>query len=138
MIDSIKKGSLQECSICDDEMTNVVLTACGCILCMECIQSGINLNQSCPICSFPLHESDFALINTEEITIDLSEYKQSSKTVAIMKKVMEIKEKKEKVVIFTQFIPMIKFIERELQENGVRYCVTKYFFFFKYFNEIKK
>ena len=124
VIERIRKGNFQECPICEEDVDNLALTACGCLFCVECLRKVMSIGKGCPICLFQLSSDDFYLLNTEEIAIDLSGYKQSSKTKAIIEKVMMIKDKKEKVVIFTQFLPMIKFLEREFQENHVKYCVN--------------
>ena len=47
---------LKECPICfeEPELSSLVITTCGHILCLLCAKTLINKNKQCPICSHPL------------------------------------------------------------------------------------
>ena len=51
------------------------------------------------------------------------DFKKSSKLVALMEIVKEIKGRGEKVVVFSQFIGMLNLIERCLQEENIKFRV---------------
>ena len=47
---------LKECPICfeEPELSSLVITTCGHVLCLLCAKTLINKNKQCPICSHPL------------------------------------------------------------------------------------
>jgi len=58
-------------------------------------------------------------VNPEE-----AETKKSSKLLAVMEKVEEVKKKKEKCVVYTQFLKMLANLEKEMVERKIEYTVS--------------
>jgi len=127
-IERLKNKELEPCCICLEEITVPAIANCGHIFCKECLEMILLNTKKCALCQQEISARDVMTVSLEDkekckdlLNIDGATFKKSAKLEAVIKTTKEIAEKKEKVVIFSQFIGMLNLIERFLQEEGIGY-----------------
>ncbi|CAD8083360.1 unnamed protein product [Paramecium primaurelia] len=124
LIENIKNGSITECLICTKNQISVFsLSSCGHIYCKECFSETVIKLKNCPSCRTKLTIQDLieVVVENENVFEELQslQFGLSSKLEAVIKETKVIKQKKEKVLIFTQWIEMIGLLENLFKENGI-------------------
>lgn len=115
-----------ECPVCLEDLHNPVITTCKHIFGLECIERVIHEQQKCPMCRNslpevnqlvrPAIESD----SSKDAFIDIET--KSSKTEALMDILKATrKDKKSKVVIFSQWTSFLNVIEKQISDAGFKF-----------------
>ena len=121
----------ESCAICfQDE--SLSLTKCGHIYCKECILKWISQKKNCPICKKNLLISDIYLIKKEKMEIEIenninsliNKYGSKLGKIILMIKSILI-EDSAKIIIFSQWDPMLALIGKSLIENNINYNTVK-------------
>ncbi|KRX00260.1 P-loop containing nucleoside triphosphate hydrolase [Pseudocohnilembus persalinus] len=123
VISKIKNKQYNNCDICFDEMEDPVITACLHVFCRLCMVRSQQIQGSCPQCRRFLTKEDYMTMPRESrFTVDLeNDYQRSAKIEAIMEELQIIIEKKEKVIIFTQWLGMMDLLSKEFQMNKIKF-----------------
>ncbi|CAK57565.1 unnamed protein product (macronuclear) [Paramecium tetraurelia] len=124
LIENIKNGSITECLICTKSQISVFsLSSCGHIYCKECFGETVVKLKNCPSCRTKLTIQDLidVVVENENVFEELQslQFGLSSKLEAVIKETKVIKQKKEKVLIFTQWIEMIGLLENQFKDSGI-------------------
>eukprot|EP01017_Pseudomicrothorax_dubius_P051513 TRINITY_DN9934_c0_g1_i5.p1 TRINITY_DN9934_c0_g1~~TRINITY_DN9934_c0_g1_i5.p1 ORF type:complete len:971 (-),score=274.25 TRINITY_DN9934_c0_g1_i5:445-3357(-) len=129
---SFKEHQLEECPICIEPMEDIVMTVCLHAMCQTCV-SRLGLDQrgrtACPFCKRDLTSQDLVPVprcNQFEEVASNGEFKRSSKLIAVTAVIDEALKKKEKVVVFSQFIGMLDFLEKDMALRGIKALVSYY------------
>jgi len=125
-IESLKNNQLAPCCVCLEEIVDPVVTDCCHVFCKGCISHVIEKLKSCPICRKTLTMADIISVVIEDredyadiLNIKSDNFKKSSKLNALFEHIHEIRQKKEKCVVFSQFIGMLNLIQRCLEEEKI-------------------
>ncbi|CAN8102353.1 unnamed protein product [Discula destructiva] len=116
----------EECSVCLDQLTLPVITACKHAFCGGCVRQVIDTQGKCPLCRAALTEESLvepAPEASEDQNGDIDLETQSSKTEAMLT-ILQATFKKEptsKVIIFSQWTKFLTIIENQLRTAGYRY-----------------
>lgn len=126
----------ETCSICLMEYTEPVMTICGHIYCNECIKAALLVKNTCPNCKNDIKGKDLLLINNnniidknniediEEKNIIIEKY--GSKLGKLILMITDIIEnKKNRIIVFSQWDYMLSLIGKSLNENNINNCFVK-------------
>ena len=107
--------STQElCPICMEDIPTVV-TLCGHLFCRPCLLHNFaNAMHVCPICKTVLTPKDAFQIKSSDFD------KYGSKFIHVLNTVKEILAKNEKIVIYSQFIPLLRALRTILFEQEIQ------------------
>lgn len=125
-IDAMQQNQLDTCTICLSEPeTNIAFSRCGHTFCEECIAEYMNTRNTCPNCHEHLEKDDIVLFYKAALNTDkqqlTKDYKPSAKVSAVMESLIEIANKKEKCVCFTQWMGMMDILEIELNAAKIQF-----------------
>eukprot|EP01017_Pseudomicrothorax_dubius_P043905 TRINITY_DN7377_c0_g1_i6.p1 TRINITY_DN7377_c0_g1~~TRINITY_DN7377_c0_g1_i6.p1 ORF type:complete len:415 (-),score=94.53 TRINITY_DN7377_c0_g1_i6:162-1406(-) len=122
-LEQMKAHHLEECPICVEPIDDVVVTICLHTLCRDCLSRIVASKASCPFCKTELTNSDFISVpRMNGLLMDYKkEWKPSSKIAAITAVMNEILQKKEKIVVFSQFTGMLTLLEHAMSLGGIRF-----------------
>lgn len=123
-VDDIKNHPLEVCPICMGSQANVI-TQCGHLFCRVCIIKCLKKKYQCPICKATVNPTDAheiklnsaTNVNTKENEERVSRY--GTKMTRMMALIQSILSRGEKIVIFSQWLPLMTSICEMLTENSV-------------------
>ena len=107
-IDCVKSHTIENCPICMTDAANVI-TQCGHLFCRTCIVRCLKQNYQCPICKTtvtPTDAHEIQMDNKKMIKID-DVHLYGSKFARILDLVKSIVTRKEQVIVFVQWVPLI-------------------------------
>jgi SNF2 family DNA or RNA helicase len=126
MLEKMKADGMnktEECIVCMEIMIKPTLTECGHLYCLECIKSCIIMKPMCPLCKKPIDSKKLVLVEEKK------EEKKSSNDIInkygtklgfiIMTVGDIIKEKDNRVIIFSQWDDMLNLVSDTLKENNI-------------------
>lgn len=124
----------EECGIClgNIEKHNIGLTMCGHIFCHDCLMQSFKINKNCPYCAKKLGQDEIFHLNIKldeltknSVTIetngnkyDLANLIAESGT-KIGNIIHYVKNKKNKMILFSQWTDVLKYIQFELNKCGI-------------------
>ncbi|CAD8076439.1 unnamed protein product [Paramecium primaurelia] len=123
LIDLIQRGNLNDCTLCsEDGITTFDISICGHVYCHNCFKEVIETLGECPTCSKRLTLKD--IMSVQSNSIEVQEIKQtkwgpSSKMLAVVNETKKVQIKREKCLIFTQWIEMIRLLEEKFLEEEI-------------------
>jgi hypothetical protein len=113
----------EECPICYDNQATHIANPCGHKCCKQCWDK-IN-SKTCPMCRSNIHEIE-NIEDTQEKITNISTKKSTDDTIFGSSKLLKIKElvndiiqKNEKIVIVSQWVGMIKLVQKYLEIESV-------------------
>lgn len=119
MGDNIKE---EECSICYDTINKPVMTDCGHLFCNDCLEMSLGYKLECPQCRKPLDKNKVYTI-TKKKDIPKNDpliVKYGTKLATLINTMKTLmKDKKNKIIIFSQWDDMLSLIGKTLSENGI-------------------
>ncbi|EAR85640.2 SNF2 family amine-terminal domain protein (macronuclear) [Tetrahymena thermophila SB210] len=128
VIQQIKDGQFQVCSVCLEDIKYHSISSCLHVFCSSCLEQSIQTNHKCPLCRKHLSMSDMLDFVDEGAVIhqQLSHYlndeiisgSKIQKTVEIIE---EIHKKGEKVIVFSQWIDTLNLLEKHLQKKQISF-----------------
>ena len=134
LMSGLKSGEFKSCPICLEDMDEMVLTKCSFphIFCLECCKKIQKIRQAelkfpCPICRQLLFHGEtyqFERGTNFQISEEV-ETKMSSKLENVVKKGLELMNKNQKTVIFTNFVKMIDMIKYNLEKMSGRQGIVE-------------
>ncbi|KAL4447094.1 hypothetical protein ABPG74_013946 [Tetrahymena malaccensis] len=126
VIQQIKDGQYQVCSICLEDIKYHSISSCLHVFCSTCLQKSVEVSHRCPNCRKYLNMSDILQFVDEntEIYEELGNYFNEdiisgSKIQKIIEIIEEIHKKGEKVVLFSQWIDTLNLLEKHLQKKNI-------------------
>jgi len=126
MLDKMKTdgiNKLDECIVCLEIMSQPTLTECGHIYCLECIKSCLIQKSVCPLCKKIIDSKKLVLVEEkkeEKKSQDNIMNKYGTKLGFIIMTVKNIiKEKDNRVIIFSQWDDMLNLVSDTLKENKI-------------------
>ncbi|EGR30279.1 hypothetical protein IMG5_136090 [Ichthyophthirius multifiliis] len=125
LINQIKNKEFQQCLVCFEDIIIHSISKCGHVLCKNCFQYSILQNKNCPMCrtSLTLEELTEIIIEDDDF-VQPKEYLDfdkvsGSKLKKILELIDEIHNKKEQVIIFSQYVRMLSVLEYQLCKKGI-------------------
>jgi SNF2 family DNA or RNA helicase len=116
-------NKMAECIVCMETMTQPTITECGHLYCLECIKSCISLKSQCPLCKKLIDAKKLILVEEKK------EEKKSDNDIInkygtklgfiIMTVKNIIKEKDNRVIVFSQWDDMLNLVSDTLKENNI-------------------
>lgn len=115
----------ETCAICltEPDAQNAVLTQCGHFFCELCIRKILQMNPHCPHCRSPISQTSYIRKGDLEVPDEIKNMDSSSKVTAILKTIDQINARKEKCVIFTQWIKIIALLEEKMTDKKIELAV---------------
>lgn len=117
------------CSICLSEYDDLVITDCGHFYCKECIQECLNMSgKSCPMCRQNLTLKQIHPIKVKDVkkSVDTLTSKYGTKMgklISVCRKLFL--NKKNRIIIFSQWDKMLHMIGNTLKENDINTVICK-------------
>jgi len=117
----------EECPICYDKIADYIAEPCGHKCCESCWKKMIHVGiVTCPKCRVyvdeihPVNKDDSLKTTTNEISYThIKEFKHSTKIQKLLDITHNIIQKKEKIVIVTQWVSMLKIIKHVFENDVV-------------------
>jgi DNA repair protein RAD5 len=126
----------EECGIClgNIEKNNVGLTMCGHIFCHDCLTQSFKINKNCPYCAKKLGQDEIfhldmkineSINNSNKTTTETKDNKYelanliTESGTKIGNIIHYIKNKKNKMILFSQWTDVLKYIQFELNKCGI-------------------
>ena len=132
VIEEIKNGEYSCCAVCLEENNDPCVSKCGHVLCAECFEKSVQGRKLCPLCRMPLEMSDILKVGKYSQDPDNDKkpenFKSSSKLEKLFEYVKDVCDRKEKCVIYTQFLVMLDYIQKGLEEKNITFRVNYYLF----------
>lgn len=125
-VTEIENKKNEECSICLNQFTNMIITDCGHFFCKTCIMKSINLKKKCPQCRQDLNCNNIHPVQVIETDIKGNAHFNSytkkygtklGKLVSLCKQTMI--NKNNKIIIFSQWENILASIGKILSENEI-------------------
>ena len=133
VIQDIKNGDYACCAVCLEDNNDPSVSKCGHVLCTECFEKNVKERKQCPLCRQALTPQDILQVgqyqNDEETKNDErpeGRFSTSSKLEKLFEYVKVVNEKKEKCVIYTQFLKMLDYIQGALTKKEISFRVLKF------------
>jgi len=130
VIEEIKNGEYSCCAVCLEENNDPCVSKCGHVLCAECFEKSVQGRKLCPLCRMPLKMSDILKVGKysqdPENDKNPENFKSSSKLEKLFEYVKGVCDRKEKCVIYTQFLRMLNYIQEGLEEKKITFRVIYY------------
>lgn len=130
VIADIKNGDYACCAVCLEDNNDPSVSKCGHVLCTECFDKNVKERKQCPLCRQPLTPQDILQVGQyqtdEEAKNDQrpeGRFSTSSKLEKLFEYVKVVNEKKEKCVIYTQFLKMLDYIQAALTKKEISFRV---------------
>lgn len=116
----------EECPVCLDTLHNPVITACKHVFGYGCIERVIQEQHKCPMCRAQLEDGNQlvhpAIEKMEEEDADIDVDTKSSKTEALMDILAAVhRDKKSKVVVFSQWTSFLNIIQHQVDNASYGY-----------------
>jgi SNF2 family DNA or RNA helicase len=133
LIDDSKMETEEDtCCICMDNINQIVVTDCGHFYCKECIFNSMKYKKECPTCRKSLTSDKIYLVNKSEV-IDENKPKKNilvEKYGSKMGKLIEVckritNNKKNRIIIFSQWDRLLNLIGNTLKENNIANTFVK-------------
>jgi len=133
ILNTEKKIELKEdmCCICMDVISQIVVTDCGHFYCKECIHNSLKFKKECPTCRKSLTSDKIYHVNkkneepkkeSKNALVELYGSKMG-KLIALCKKITS--NKKNRIIIFSQWDRMLHLIGNTLKENLIENTFVK-------------
>ena len=126
-IQSFKTNIYESCPICCEPPDDPAGFKCGHIFCYKCAARALQFRRACPVCRVEVRPTDLLhctnmkfKFSKESLDIKSPLFEPGTKLKKVLRLVHNIKEKKEKVVIFVQFIGTLKIIVELLTREGIK------------------
>ena len=132
VICEIRNGQYSCCAICLEENNDPCVSKCGHVLCFICFEKMVKEKKQCPLCRQPLAPGDILQVgqysnNQEENEAkNEGQFATSSKLDKLFEYVKGVEERKEKCVIFSQFLKMLDYIQATLEQKKIGFRVFKF------------
>lgn len=110
---------IETCLTCSDRIEEGVLTPCGHYFCDKCIGVFLSIKPQCPQCKKDLKEDDLKEYSTKPQF--LQNFMHSAKTKKCMDELKLVIEKKEKVLIFSQWTSFLDLLEIPIKREKYEY-----------------
>lgn len=127
VVKEIRNGERGECPICLESVDDAVLTPCAHHMCRECLLASwrSSLGGSCPVCRKIITKQDLITCPTgSRFRIDVEKnWTESSKVLALLKHLKELKASGLKGVVFSQwtsFLDLLQIPLRRMKYDFVR------------------
>ena len=115
--------SQEDCPICMEPKTDVLITHCKHVFCRACISRTIQTQGKCPMCRHPLTEENMLEPAPETAgDKDFDGEVKSSKTEALVQILRAtLKKPGSKVIVFSQWTSFLNIIERNLEDEKIAF-----------------
>ncbi len=118
------------CCICMDDISELVITSCGHSYCKECIHNALKFKKECPNCRQKLDYQNIYSVNEQEVKEEKEENILVKKYGSKMGKLIEIckkitSNKKNRIIIFSQWDRLLHLIGNTLEENSIANTYVK-------------